>query len=194
MRKPTRTGGVVGRWSLALALAAAVAGCAKTKVATVADGPPLAMTAPPPRVLAPVEPPLAATPAVAEVPAAPAPRTPPPPPVRRPPASQPAEVENRPAEPAPPAAAPVVEPGRELRAGPSTADAAAERQVRDLLGRAARSLGRVDYRRLSPEGRSQYDQAKRFSDQAEAALKDRNLPFAATLADKAATLASSLGS
>jgi len=145
-------------------------------------------------VLAPVEPPLAATPAVPEVPAAPAPRTSPPPqPVRRPPASAPAEVENRP-EAAPPAAAPVVEPGRELRAGPSAADPAAERQVRDLLARAARSLGRVDYRRLSTEGRSQYDQAKRFLDQAESALKDRNFPFAATLADKAATLASSLGS
>ena len=194
MRKPTRTGAGVRRLLAALALTALAAGCAKTKAATVTDGPPLAMTAPPPRVLAPVEPPLAATPAVAEVPPAPAPRTPPPPPVRRPPASQPADVENRPAEPVPPAAAPVVEPGRELRAGPSTADAAAERQVRDLLGRAARSLGRVDYRRLSAEGRSQYDQAKRFSDQAEAALKDRNFPFAATLADKAATLASSLGS
>ena len=102
MRKPTRTG-AVGRLLLALALSGAVAGCAKTKAATVADGPPLAMTPPPPRVLAPVEPPLAATPAVAEVPAAPAPRTPPPPPVRRPTVSQPTEVENRPAEPAPPA-------------------------------------------------------------------------------------------
>ena len=194
MRKPTQTGATVTRLLLALALTSPVAGCAKTKAATVADGPPLAMTAPPPRVLAPSEPPLAATPAVPEVPAAPAPRTPAPPPIRRPAPSQPAEVENRPPEPVPPAAAPVVEPGRELRAAPSTADAAAERQVRELLGRAARSLGRVDYRRLSAEGRSQYDQAKRFSDQAESALKDRNFPFAATLADKAATLASSLGS
>jgi hypothetical protein len=194
MTKPTQTAAAVSRLLLAVAMCGAVAGCAKTKAATVADGPPLAMTAPPPRVLAPAEPPLAATPAVAEVPAAPAPRTPPPPPIRRPAPSQPAEAENRTSEPAPVAAAPVVEPGRELRAAPSTADAAAERQVRELLGRAARSLGRVDYRRLSAEGRSQYDQAKRFSDQAESALKDRNFPFAATLADKAATLASSLGS
>jgi hypothetical protein len=151
------------------------------------------MTAPPPRILAPVEQPLEAAPAVPDVPAAPAPRAPVPPPVRRPvPASVPAEPEVRP-EPAPVASSPVVEPGRELRAAPSTADAARERQVRDLLTRATRSLGRVDYRRLSIEGRSQYEQAKRFSDQAEDALRDRNFPFAATLADKAATLAAQLG-
>jgi hypothetical protein len=54
-------------------------------------------------------------------------------------------------------------------------------------------LSRVDYRKLTAEGRAQYDQSKRFSEQAESALRDRNLPFAATLADKAATLATQLG-
>lgn len=187
------------RFSRAMAAVALVAACisgaacAKARAEAVPAGPPLAMTAPPPRILAPVEQPLEATPAVADVPAVPAPRAPVPPPIRRPvPASVPAEAEARP-EPAPVVAAPVVEPGRELRAAPSTADAAAERQVRDLLARASRSLGRVDYRRLSAEGRSQYEQAKRFSDQAEDALRDRNFPFAATLADKAATLAAQLG-
>lgn len=173
-----------------------VAACAKARAEMVPDGPPLAMTAPPPRVLAPVEQPLESTPAVAEVPAAPAPRAPTPPPPRRAAATTPpAEPETRP-EPEPVVAspAPVLDPGRELRAAPSTADAAAERQVRDQLVRAARSLGRVDYRRLSAEGRSQYEQSKRFSDQAEDALRDRNFPFAATLADKAFTLAAQLGS
>lgn len=79
-----------------------------------------------------------------------------------------------------------------LRAAPSAADVAAERNVRDLLGRATRDLGRVDYGRLSANGRSQYEQSKRFTEQAEQALKDRNLPFAVTLADKAATLAAEL--
>ena len=154
----------------------------------------LAMTAPPPRVLAPVEQPLVAAPAVPEVPAAPAPRAPTPPPPRRTAANPPAEPEARPEpEPVTAAPAPPLDPGRELRAAPSTADAAAERQVRDLLVRAARSLGRVDYRRLSADGRSQYEQSKRFSDQAEDALRDRNFPFAATLADKAFTLATQLG-
>jgi len=64
--------------------------------------------------------------------------------------------------------------------------------VRDLLTRATRDLARVDYRRLSNEGKSQYDQARRFAEQADQALKERNFVFAATLADKAATLASQL--
>ena len=177
-----------------VAASAQLAACAKARAETVPDGPPLAMTAPPPRVLAPVEQPLEATPAVLEVPAAPAPQAPAQPPPRRAVAANPpAEAETRP-EPGPATQSPPpLDPGRELRAGPSTADAAAERQVRDLLTRAARSLGRVDYRRLSTEGRSQYEQSKRFSDQAEDALRDRNFPFAATLADKAFTLATQLG-
>jgi len=61
--------------------------------------------------------------------------------------------------------------------------------VRDLLARAARDINQVDYSRLSTEGKSQYEQSKRFSIQAEQALRERNLIFAATLADKAATLA-----
>jgi hypothetical protein len=186
------------RAAIALALGltcTSMAACAKARAETAPDGPPLAMTAPPPRMLAPVEQPLEATPAVVEVPPAPAPRAPTPPPPRRAAVSPPAEPEARPEPEAVVAApAPVLDPGRELRAAPSTADAAAERQVRDLLLRTARTLGRVDYRRLSADGRLQYEQSKRFSDQAEDALRDRNFPFAATLADKAFTLAAQLGS
>jgi hypothetical protein len=81
---------------------------------------------------------------------------------------------------------------RDLRA-PSPADnAPTERSVRDVLARAARDINQVDYNRLSPEGKSQYEQSKRFSIQAEQALRERNLIFAATLADKAATLAAEL--
>ena len=179
--------------SLGMACAQAAA-CAKARAETVPDGPPLAMTAPPPRVLAPVEQPLVARPGRARgaggARSAGANASTPAQDSRHPPA----EPEVRP-EPEPVAAvpAPPLDPGRELRAAPSTADAAAERQVRDLLFRAARSLGRVDYRRLSADGRSQYEQSKRFSDQAEDALRDRNFPFAATLADKAYTLANQLG-
>jgi len=64
--------------------------------------------------------------------------------------------------------------------------------VRDLLASASRDLGQVNYARLSADGRVQYEQSKRFSAQAEDALKQRNLVFAATLADKAATLAAEL--
>jgi hypothetical protein len=67
-----------------------------------------------------------------------------------------------------------------------------ERTVREMLARAARDIARVEYTRLSADGRAQYDQSKRFSAQAEQALKERNLIFAVTLADKAATLAAEL--
>ena len=119
----------------------------------------------------------------------PAPR----PPARGRPAPPPAEASKPEPEPAPVAVASPPDPARELRAAPSAADAAAERQVRDLLQRASADLKRVDYRKLSNEGRSQYDQAKRFAEQADQALKERNFVFASTLADKAAMLASQLG-
>ena len=80
---------------------------------------------------------------------------------------------------------------RDLRAGSST-NAATERGVREMLAGAARDITRVDYSRLSAEGRSQYEQSERFSAQAEQALQGRNLIFAATLAEKAATLAAEL--
>jgi hypothetical protein len=67
-----------------------------------------------------------------------------------------------------------------------------ERSVRDLLTRAQRDLMRVNYVKLTTDGRAQYDQSKRFSEQAEQALKERNLTFASTLAEKAATLAAEL--
>jgi hypothetical protein len=156
----------------------------------VPDGPPLQVPAPPERVLAPVEAPLvAATPAPepeAEPPvAAVPPRATPPRPVPEP---KPRPTPGPPAAALPPRA-PVET--RELRpAVPATS--ASERSVRELLARAARDLGRVDFARLSADGRAQYEQSKRFSAQAEEALRERNLVFAATLADKAATLAAEL--
>jgi uncharacterized protein (DUF885 family) len=66
------------------------------------------------------------------------------------------------------------------------------RQVRDQLNQAQADLRRVDYQRLKADGRSQYDTAKRFIDQAEQALREKNLVFAAKVAEKAAGLAASL--
>jgi hypothetical protein len=135
---------------------------------------------PPERVLGPVEEAAVAAAPVPETPAA---------------AARPAPVA-RPAPPAPPAAAPAppvaaAPAPRDLRPA-SPANTATEASVRDLLARAARDINQVNYNRLSSEGRSQYDQSKRFSIQAEQALRERNLVFAATLADKAATLAAEL--
>ena len=187
-----------------LLCALASGACAKARAEAAPDGPPLEMPAPPPRVLAPVDQPL---PATAAIPEAEPPIQDPRPPARQPlrrTNGTPADAETRPEPPAPvPAAAapptpePVPTETRELRAAPSSATApssaaAAERTVRDLLVRAARDLNRVDYGRLSADGRTQYEQSKRFSQQAEQALKDRNFVFATTLADKAATLATEL--
>jgi hypothetical protein len=79
-----------------------------------------------------------------------------------------------------------------LRPAPSAADPQAERAVRDLLARSTRDLGRVNVARLSAGGRAQFEQARRFAQQAEQALGARNVIFAATLADKAASLAAEL--
>ena len=180
------------RFVVTLAVAACAAACATTKAAVVADGPPLAMPVPPARVFVPPEEPIPVQTPPPEVVDAEPPKPAPRPPARRP-SPPPAEASKPEPEPPPVAAAPAPDPARELRAAPSAADATAERQVRDLLSRASRDLNRVDYRRLSNEGRSQYDQAKRFTEQAEQALKERNFVFASTLADKAAMLASQLG-
>jgi hypothetical protein len=180
---------------VSLAIAAVLAsGCARARAETAPDGPPLSVPEPPARVLGPVEEPLPATASVPDMPAPSPVRPPARPPARRVDAAEPPRQDPPAAVPA--AAAPPPEPApaetRELRAAPSANTAAAERNVRDLLARASRDINRVDYARLSTAGREQYDQSKRFSQQAEQALRDRNFTFAATLADKAATLAAEL--
>jgi hypothetical protein len=171
--------------------------CAKARAATAPDGPPLEMPAAPPRVLAPVDlpPPVAVT--VPDTPPVVEQRPPARPPARRA-NGTPAEADARPEPPPPapvavqPAPEPVPTETRELRAAPSSSAVEAERGVRELLTRATRDLNRVDYGKLSADGRTQYEQSKRFSQQAEQALRDRNFVFATTLADKAATLATEL--
>ncbi len=61
------------------------------------------------------------------------------------------------------------------------------------MSRATADLNRIDYRVLNADARTQYDTAKRFIQQAEDAIRLRNLPFAKTVADKAAVLATQLG-
>jgi hypothetical protein len=182
----------------AVCLLAACVGpaCAKSRPLVVAEAPAaLALPEPPPRVIVPAEEPLAAGPVPPEVPASVTPpRAAARPPVRRPAA---ASTDGDARQETPTAVVEVPVPTvpaetRELRSAPAAGDASAERVVRDLLNRAARDLARTDYRRLSADARAQYDQSKRFSDQAEQALRERNFPFAQTLADKAAVLAGAL--
>ena len=174
---------------LHFALLLSLTGCStKAKAQTLPDGPPLAVpSAPahavvieqvaleePPPELPPAPEPAPQTPTVTRTPAA---RTPP---RAETPAPQPAVT------PQPPPETPAV------RATPAAASAAEERAVRALMKKAADDLERVDYKKLSKEGQAQYDQSKRFSDQANQAIKERNFPYAMTLAEKAATLAAEL--
>lgn len=168
--------------------------CAKASAADlVPDGPPLSMSAPPPRVITPME--------VAEAP-------PPPPAPEPPPATaadtatnKPAAGQQKPRPAAPPAASPnaatqptppPAPPPLEVRSVPSAAAAAEEKKIKDLLARASSDLNRVTWQSLSNEGKEQYAQSQRWAQQAEEALKEKNFVYAATLADKAAQFAAEL--
>lgn len=89
--------------------------------------------------------------------------------------------------PAPPAPPPTV-----LQTTPATAEGEVERAIRGTMARASADLNRIDYRALNKEARTQYDMAKRFVQQAETALHEKNHQFARTLADKAAVIAAQL--
>jgi hypothetical protein len=67
-----------------------------------------------------------------------------------------------------------------------------QRSIRVHLDGAVANLNRVDYPTLSTDGKANFDQARRFIAQAEQALRAKNLVFAQTVADKAATLAAQL--
>jgi hypothetical protein len=177
---------------LHLAFALSLTACStKAKAQTLPDGPPLAVPVAPEHSIV-----------IEQIAEAPPPEpepevVPEPPPVprttgTRTPISKPApKPENTPTAnppavtPQPPPEAPVI------RAQPA-ASAGDERKVQDLVKKAADDLLRVDYKKLSKDGQAQYDQSKRFSDQAQQALKERNVPYALTLAEKAATLAAEL--
>ena len=61
-----------------------------------------------------------------------------------------------------------------------------------MIRSAETNLSKVNYQALGSEAQLQYNQAKAFIQEAENALKVKNLPFAKTVAEKAATLAAQL--
>jgi outer membrane biosynthesis protein TonB len=168
------------------------AGCGSKRAPSVPDGPPLAMSEPPPRVFAPIEEeePVASTPVAQETPT-PAPR---PIPQNRPPArrSTPAESERTEQPAAQTTPVPTPEAPRELRAASAPTDAESERKIGDMLRRANQSLNNVYYQGLSAARKELYDLAKASIKDGEQALKERNFLYAETLADKAAKLATEL--
>lgn len=167
---------------LVVATAIVASACAtKAPVRVEPELPTLDPPLPPPRVIAlyvdEEAPEPAPMPAAPEKPATP-PR----------PAARPSKVEPRLEPPRAEAARPAVAPPLTLSPSPGT-EVQTEAAIRNLLSRAARDLSRVNAASLGADGRAQYDTAQRFLQQAEEALKVRNLVFAGKLADKAATLA-----
>ena len=174
-----------GVWVLGFGICAGTS-CAKARAQTVPDGPPLAVPAPPERVIVPPEEPQVATaPPVVEQP--PVVKLPPPPraTTRPTPAPQTPAAQPPPAPTVPAAETPRLTP-------PTAADLAEEKRIIAILQRAARDIGRVTVARLTADGRAQYEQSKSLSEQAGQAIRDRNWVYAETLADKAATLAAEL--
>ena len=171
--------------------AVALSSCARARATSVQSLPPLEVPAPPPRLVLPIQ-----TQADVEPPPAvptEEPRRPQPVPARpraTPQADPPQVVE----EPRPPATAPAPPPpATALQTTPAAEQGEVERGIRATMSRATGELNKIDYRVLNVDARSQYDTAKRFVQQADDAIRMKNLPFAKNLADKAAALAAQLG-
>ncbi|HYT65318.1 MAG TPA: hypothetical protein VEL51_02780 [Vicinamibacterales bacterium] len=160
------------------------------------DSPAMNVPPPPPKIVEPgPEPPPEP---VTELPTTPTTSTPASRP-NRPPA-RPAATESKPNEPKPveppPEPAPVTPtptpPPAQLRT-PQTADtSSAAKAIRTTIDHANALLNGVNYGPLSNDRKKAYDDAKRFIQQAEEALKQGNLVFAQGVATKAETLAREL--
>lgn len=180
-------------------VALAAGGCATARAKAQPEPPALEVPAPPPRVIVPPDPEPVQQPTPTPEPEAPQQK-----PARRPAPQRPEprpdlargekKVEAPPVvETVNPATPPTATPPtatlqQALPATPTEVD----RQVRSQLAQAQGDLRRVDYLALNADAKSQYDTAKRFIEQAEQALKEKNLVFAAKVAEKAAGLAASL--
>ena len=170
-------------------------GCTRAHAKMTPESPPLDMPVSPPREVAPSD---AETPQPVPLPEEPARN--PPSRLRPPPAREQPKVEPKPPEPPKPEPAPVEPPKPEeppkpptlLQTTPATAEGEVERGIRATLTRATTDLNRVDAARLNADARTQYDTAKSFIRQADAAVRAKNLVFAKNLADKAAVLAAQL--
>lgn len=169
-------------------LTATLGACAvKAQVRTEVELPLLEPPPPPPRVVvayAELPEPLPVMPAVEAA-------TPAKPPAR------PARAEQRPepivAPPEPVEAAARPSPAVSLTLTPTPgSEAQTVTAIQDMMNRASRDLSRVNANALNADGRSQFETARRFLQQAEEALKTRNIVFAGRLADKAATMAAIL--
>jgi hypothetical protein len=186
-------------WPTAVVVAAlslTATGCTRKVIAAAPAPVPLAVPSVPPRIVGPVVVPEERPQPVAEAPTAPTQR----------PASRPARAANRPPDPAEtavedpqraraegaePVAAPPT-PAPLLRTRDTANDVEAAKKVQEVLRRAEQNLAKVNYRGLSANGRKDADTARRFITQAGEALEKRQLVFAASMAEKAEQLSTSL--
>lgn len=189
-----RTVVILARTAAGLVLVAALcAGCATTQARVAVEPPqPLVVPAAPPRIIVPTDP--TPPPPQEETPAPVAPTRPRP--ARSAPRPDPRAEPARPAETVDTAKPPngqeapaVTAPNPTLEMQPGDRGEAA---VRQQLGKAGEDLLRVNYAGLSSDLKAQYDTAKRFITLGDQALKEQNLIFAATLADKAGAIATLL--
>jgi hypothetical protein len=171
-----------------VSLVALTACAAKAQVRTEVDVPLMDPPPPPPRIVVtyPEPEPLPVVPTIeaSAAPAKPAPRPP--------------RAEQKPeqAEPVPEPIVTATRPSNNALALTLTPMPGTEAQtvtaIRSLMDRADRDLKRVNAGALNNDGRTQLEMARRFLQQAEEALKLRNIVFAGRLADKAATMAAIL--
>lgn len=169
--------------------------CALTQAKTATERPTLEVPPVPPRVVEAMVPEVAPPEPVVDLPAAPTPA-----PVTRPrnqPPREPVKPDPKPEPPTaeqPPAGAPAtaVQTLPPLRT-PGTPDGAeASRLVRDVLARARKTLGSIDYQRLRTARRAEYDSANATITQSENALKSGKFDIALKLAEKAEGIAKEL--
>jgi len=181
-----------------LALTLLSGACAKAHATTPTANPPLDVPAAPPRDVEPLD---AEAPAPMPLPQEPARNAPPR--TRQPPArtEAPRPAAGAATEPPKPEATPPTEPPKpeeapkpttSLQTTPAAAEGEVERAIRATIARATADLNRVDASRLNAGARTQYDAARSFLRQADAAVRARNLVFAKSVAEKAAGIAAQL--
>jgi hypothetical protein len=176
--------------------------CVTSRATTPVERPALEVPPVPPRVLEPAPPPETSNPEPVgelppEKPASSATRTKPPVPrdtskdTQKPTEQKPAEATTTPApvelpSPAPPTNA------TQIRT-PATIDtAAAEKQIRDTIGRTQNRLNNINYQRLTGPLQKAYNEAKDYVERAEAAIRASNFELAKGLASTAEKLANEL--
>jgi outer membrane biosynthesis protein TonB len=180
-------------WFLVLMAPLAV-GCTHAQAKATLEMPPLEMPAPPPRDVQPteIEAPQPVPLVIEPLHNPPARLRPTAPPVRQePPKPEAPKPEPAPVEAPKPADEPP-KPLTTLQTTPATAEGEVERGIRASLQRATVDLNRIDYRALNKDARTQYDAAKRFVQQADDAIRTKNLVLAKTVAEKAAVIAAQL--